>query len=90
LADTDYDALSYRGWFRRDRRGALIPINASVAPFSTAEGTLPRYTPVGILRLGAGSIWAMSEWGIESQTIVLFDISAKGARKLTSADVSGC
>lgn len=89
-ADTDYDALSYRGWFRRDRGGALIPINASVAPFSTAEGRLPRYTPIGILRLGAGSIWAMSEWGIESQTIVLFDVSAKGARKLTSANVSGC
>jgi len=89
-ADTDYDALSYPGWFRRDRGGALIPISASVAAFSTAEGTLPRYTPIGILRLGAGSIWAMSEWGIESQTIVLFDVSAKGVRKLTSADVSGC
>jgi hypothetical protein len=88
--DTDYDALSYRGWFRRDRAGALIPISASVAAFSTAEGRLPRYTPIGILRLGAGSIWAMSEWGIESQTIVLFDVSAKGVRKLTSADVSGC
>lgn len=43
-----------------------------------------------IVRLGAGSIWAMSEWGIESQTIVLFEISAKGVRKLTSADISGC
>jgi hypothetical protein len=51
---------------------------------------LPRDTPIGILRLGAGSIWAMSEWGIESQTIVLFDISAKGVRKLTSADIRGC
>jgi hypothetical protein len=89
-ADTDYDALSYRGWFRRDRAGALIPISASVAAFSTAEGRLPRYTPIGILRLGAGSIWAMSEWGIESQTIVLFDVSAKVIRTLTSADVSGC
>jgi hypothetical protein len=89
-ADTDDDALSYRGWFRRDRAGALIPISASVAAFSTAEGRLPRYTPIGILRLGAGSIWAMSEWGIESQTIVLFDVSAKGVQKLTAADVSGC
>jgi hypothetical protein len=89
-ADTDYDALSYGGWFRRDRAGALIPISASVAAFSTAEGKLPRYTPIGSLRLGAGSIWAMSEWGKESQTIVLFDISAKGVRKLTSADISGC
>jgi hypothetical protein len=89
-ADTDYDALSYRGWFWRDRAGALIPISASVAAFSTAEGRLPRYTPVGILRLGADSIWAMSEWGIESQTIVLFDVSARGARTLTSALVSGC
>jgi hypothetical protein len=37
-----------------------------------------------------GSIWAMSEWGKESQTIVLFEVSARGVRKLTSADVSGC
>jgi hypothetical protein len=89
-ADIDDDALSYRGWFRRNRAGALIPISASVASFSTAEGRLPRYSPVGILRLGSGSIWVMSEWGIESQTIVLFDVSAKGVRKLISADVSGC
>ncbi|MET0215045.1 MAG: hypothetical protein ABW292_18680 [Vicinamibacterales bacterium] len=89
-SDTDYDALSYEGWFRRDRAGALTPVIASVEPFSTAEGKLPRYTPIGILRLGMGSIWAMSEWGKESQTIVLFDISAKGVRKLTSADISGC
>lgn len=88
--DTDYDALSYGGWFRRDRAGALFALSASVAAFSTAEGKLPRYTPIGILRLGAGSIWAMSEWGIESQTIVLFEISAKGVRKLTSAEISGC
>jgi hypothetical protein len=89
-ADTDYDALSYGGWFRRDRAGALIPISASLVAFSTGEGKLPRYTPIGILRLGVGSIWAMSEWGKESQTIVLFDVSAKRVRKLTSADVSGC
>ena len=89
-AGTDYDAVSYGGWFRRDRTGALIPIRASVAAFSTAEGKLPRYTPIGILRLGVASIWAMSEWGKESQTIVLFDISANSVRKLTSADVSGC
>lgn len=88
--DTDYDALSYGGWFRRGRARALIPISASLAAFSTGEGKLPRYTPIGILRLGVGSIWAMSEWGKESQTIVLFDVSAKGVRKLTSADVSGC
>ena len=90
-ADTQYDALSYRGWFRRERAGggALIPISASVAACSTAQGRLPRYTPVGIVRFG-GSIWAMSEWGIESQTVVLFEISAKGVRKLTSADISGC
>ena len=88
--DTDYDALSYGGWFRRNRAGGLIPIAASVAAFSTAAGKLPRYTPIGILRLGASSIWAMSEWGIESQTIVLFDVSAKGVRKLTSADIGGC
>jgi hypothetical protein len=89
-ADTDRDALSYGGWFRRDRAGALIPISVSLVGFSTAEGKLPRYTPIGILRPGVGSIWAMSEWGQESQTIVLFDVSAKGVRKLTSADISGC
>ena len=91
-ADTHYDVVSYRGWFRRERAvgDALIPISASVAAFSTAQGRLPRYTPIGILRLGVGSIWAMSEWGIESHTIVLFEISAKGVRKLTSADISGC
>jgi hypothetical protein len=49
-----------------------------------------RHTPIGILRLSVGSIWAMSEWGKESQTIVLFEVSARGVRKLTSADVSGC
>ena len=89
--DTQFDALSYRGWFRRERSGsgALVPISASVTAFSTAEGRLPRYTPLGILRHG-GSIWAMSEWGIESQTVVLFEISAKGVRKLTSAEISGC
>ena len=89
-ADTDYDALSYGGWFKRDRAGVLIPISASVVAFSTAQGKLPRYTPIGILRLGTSSIWAMSEWGIESQTIVLFDIAATGVRKLTAADISGC
>jgi hypothetical protein len=90
-ADTHYDALSSRGWFRRARpgTGALMPISASLAAFSTAQGRLPRYTPVGILRLG-NFIWAMSEWGIESQTVVLFEISDKSARKLTSADISGC
>ena len=89
-SDTDYDALSYEGWFRRDRAGALTPVIASVDPFSTAEGKLPRYTPIGILRLGMGSIWAMSEWGKESQTIVLFDISGKvsgNSRRPTSAAV---
>lgn len=86
----DADAVSYDGWFTRDRAGALIPISASVVPFSTAEGRLPRLTPIGILRLGVGSIWVMSEWGKESQTIVLFEISAKGVRKLTSAEISGC
>jgi len=89
-ADTDYDALSYGGWFRRDRGGALIPISTSVAAFSTAEDKLPRYTPIGILRLGVGSSWAVSEVGKESQTIVLLDISAKGVRKLTSAGSSWC
>lgn len=90
--DTQYDALSYRGWFRMERAagGALIPISASVAAFSTAEGRLPRYTPIGILRLAGGSIWTMSEWGIESHTIVLFDVSSKRVRKLTSALISGC
>ena len=39
--------------------------------FSTAEGKLPRYTPIGILRLRAGTIWVMAQWGIESLTIVL-------------------
>jgi hypothetical protein len=68
----------------------LRPISASVAPFSTAQGKLPRYTPVGILRVSGRAIWVLSEWGIESQTIVLFDVSGKGARKLTSAEISGC
>jgi hypothetical protein len=85
-----YDALSYGGWFRRDRAGTLIPISASLVAFSTEEGKMPRYTAIGIVRLGEGSIWVMSEWGKESQTIVLFDVSAKGVRKLTSADVGGC
>lgn len=58
-------------------------------PVSTAADRDPRYTPIGILRLGVGSVWAMSEWGKESQTIVLFDVSARLVRKLTSADVSG-
>jgi hypothetical protein len=89
-ADIDYDALSYDGWFGRDRAGALIPISASLVPSSTAADKEPRYTPIGILRLGGGSIWAMSEWGKESQTIVLFDVSAKRVRKLTSTVVAGC
>jgi hypothetical protein len=89
-ADTDYDALSYDGWFGRDGAGALIPISASLVPSSMAADKVPRYTPIGILRLGAGTIWAMSEWGKESKTIVLFDVSAKGVRKLTSAEISGC
>jgi hypothetical protein len=59
-------------------------------PSSTAADKVPRYTPIGILRVGVGSIWAMSEWGKESQTIVLFDVAAIRVRKLTSADVSGC
>jgi hypothetical protein len=88
-ADTGYE-LSYGGWFRRDRAAALIPISASIVAFLTGDDKVPRYTPIGILRLGVRSIWAMSEWGIESQTIVLFDVSAEGVRKLTSADVSGC
>jgi len=49
-----------------------------------------RAEPIGILRLGMGSIWAMSEWGKESQTIVLFDVAAIRVRKLTSAHISGC
>jgi hypothetical protein len=91
-ADTQYDAVSYRGWFRRDadRAGTLRPISASVTTFSTAEGKLPRYTPIGILRVGKGPIWVISQWGIESQTIVLFDISTRGVRRLTSAEISGC
>jgi len=89
-ADTDYDALSYGGWFRRDRAGALIPISASLVPSSTAADGEHRYTPIGILRLGVGSIWAMAEWGKESKTIVLFEVSTQRVRKLTSADVSGC
>jgi hypothetical protein len=88
--DTNYDAVSYGGWFTRERAGNLIPIGASVVGFSTAQGKLPRYTPIGILRFGGRSIWVMSEWGIESETIVLFDVAAKGVRKLTSAAVSGC
>src|SRR5690349_16935937 len=39
--DTDYDALSYSGWFRRNAAGALTPISAAVAAFSTARGKLP-------------------------------------------------
>jgi hypothetical protein len=88
-AGTGYD-LSYGGWFRRDSAAALTPISASVVVISSGEGKSPRYTPIGILRLGVRSIWVMSEWGKESQTIVLFDVSARGVRKLTSADVSGC
>jgi len=88
--DTDFDALSYGGWFGRDRTGALIPISTSLVSSSTADDKVPRYTPIGILRLGVASIWAMSEWGKESQTIVLFDVAATRVRKLTSADVSGC
>lgn len=88
--DTDYDSLSYGGWFRRDASGALIPISASVVAASSGEGKLPRYTPVGLLRVGARSIWVLSEWGKESQAIVLFDVSAGRIRRLTSADISGC
>lgn len=88
--DADYDALSYGGWFGRNRAGALIPISTSLVPASTADDKEPRYTPIGILRLGVASIWAMSEWGKESQTIVLFDVAARRVRKLTSADISGC
>jgi hypothetical protein len=87
--DTGFE-LSYGGWFRRGPVAALTPISASVVAFASGEGKLPRYTPIGILRLGGRSIWAMSEWGKESQAIVLFDVSAKGVRKLTSADISGC
>ena len=91
-SDTHDDALSYRGWFRREggRAGRLIPITASVTTFSTAEGKLPRYTPIGILRLRTGAVWVMAQWGIESLTIVLFEISDRGVRILTSADISGC
>ena len=89
-SDTDHDALSYSGWFRRDHTGGLIPVSASLTSFSTAEGKLPRYTPIGILRLSVGSIWAMSEMGKESQDIVLFDVSDTAVRKLTSALVDGC
>lgn len=91
-SDIQDDAVSYRGWFRREagRAGRLIPITASVTTFSTAEGKLPRYTPVGILRVGGRAIWVMAQWDIESQTIVLFEISATGVRTLTSADISGC
>ena len=91
-SDTHDDALSYRGWFRREAGGGgrLIPIAASLTTFSTAEGKLPRYTPIGILRMRAGAIWVMAEWGIESQTIVLFEVSGRGVRTLTSADISGC
>ena len=91
-SDTHDDALSYRGWFRREAGGGgrLIPIAASLTTFSTAEGKLPRYTPIGILRTRAGAIWVMAEWGIESQTIVLFEVSGRGVRTLTSADISGC
>lgn len=88
--DTDYDALSYGGWFRRDGAGALTPIDASLVAFSTADEKLPRYTPIGIFRRGGRSIWAMSEWGKESHTIVLFDVSADAVRKLTSALIGGC
>jgi hypothetical protein len=91
-SDTNYDAVVYSGWFSADGGGPgrLRPISASVAPFSTAQGKLPRYTPVGILRVSGRAIWVLSEWGIESQTIVLFDVSGKGVRKLTSAEISGC
>ena len=89
-ADTDNNALSYGGWFRKDRAGVLTPIDASLVSFSTADEKLPRYTPIGIFRHGERSIWVMSEWGKESQTIVLFEVSADGVRKLTSADIVGC
>ena len=36
-ADTDYDALSYGGWFGRDRAGALIPISASLIAHPSAR-----------------------------------------------------
>jgi hypothetical protein len=91
-SDTAYDALSYRGWFRRDasRPGALIPIAVTLSAFSTGEGMLPRYTPIGVLRIGGRSIWVMSEWGKESQTIVLFEVSIKGVRRLLATSISGC
>jgi hypothetical protein len=89
-SDTDDDALSYSGWFRRDRAGTLTPISASLTSFSTAEGKSPRYTPIGIVRLSVGSIWVMSEIDKESQHIVLFEVSERGARKLTSAHIDGC
>ena len=87
---TTYDALSYSGWFRRDAAGELVPISASVETFPIGGDRVPRYTPLGIVRLGATSIWLMSEWGIESQTIVLFESSVTGVRKLLSTLVSGC
>jgi hypothetical protein len=89
-SDTSYDALSYGGWFVRDGVGTLTPIRASLVAFSTAAGKLPRYEPTGIVRFGTGSIWAMSEWGIESQTIVLFELTATRVRTLTSTLISGC
>lgn len=91
-SDIVNDALSYRGWFRRDasRSDLLVPIDATLSTFSTAEGNLPRYSPIGIVRTGGRSIWVMSEWGIESQTIVLFDVSVKGVRRVVAATVSGC
>lgn len=42
------------------------------------------------VRFAAGSIWAMSERGTESQTIVLFEIPAHRVRKLVSPEISGC
>lgn len=89
-SDTEHNALSYKGWFRRDAAGALIPISAAVGTFATAGDRVPRYTPVGIVRVGGTSIWVMSEWGIESQTIVLFESGVKGVRRLVATDVSGC
>ena len=89
-SDIDYDALSLGGWFRRDASGTLRSVSTLLTAMSSAEGKLPRYTPIGILRLGSASIWVMSEWGIESQSIVLFEVSATAVRTLTSAMVSGC
>ncbi len=86
----ELNGVSYDGWFRRDRAGTLVPISASVIPLSIGEERLPRLTPRGILRLGVGSIWIMSEWGKESQAIVLFEIADNRVRTLTSADISGC